>query len=215
MSIMDLVGIQTDVDYTSNTVVALRHSPVTTDGAVYGVFTPKFGTLKWKSMYRDVTDLHKEIVSACKKVAVVTELQDPRKLNFPWGDNERASHIVSKLMYLRNEIAITTRMGQGNVIVMNSKFYSLLRGLTSHFMDSPFITESVFIPNEMQICGVDTFVMDFDDCSNYPEAIITYHNNNTSSCGIIAAFNGDYYSLCTDIEDTENYYRLLRIKDEL
>jgi hypothetical protein len=210
---MNLVGIQADVDYTSSIAVALRHSPVTTDGAVYGGFTPKFGTLKWKSMYRNVTDLHKEIVSACKKVAVVTELQDPRKLDFPWGDSERASHIIAKLMYMRNDIAISTRMGQGNVIVLNFKFYNLLHELTPSFINPPIFAETS--PGIMQICGVDTFVMDFDDCSNYPEAIITYHNNSPSSCGIIAAFNGDYYSLCTDIEDTKNYYRLLRIKNEL
>ena len=116
-------------------------------------------------------------------------------------------------MQLCNEIAIATRQGQGNIIVLNTKMYDLLHELTSGFIDCPFITESA--PGVLKMVGRDTFKMDFDDYSNYPEAIMAYHSNNSCLCGAIAALSSTetYFSINTDMEGTENYYRLLRIKE--
>jgi hypothetical protein len=134
-----------------------------------------------------------------------------------WHDSglERASTIISKIMQLCNDIAITTRQGQGNIIVLNTKMYDLLHELTSGFMNCQFITESA--PGVLKIVGRDAFKMDFDDYSNYPEAIMTYHSNNSCVCGAIAALSPSetHFSINTDMEGTENYYRLLRVKDEL
>ena len=216
MSIMDLVGIQRGIDFENNFPAVMRYKSDIREGYEYGSFEPKYGhTPNWQPLCSNISDAHKEIVLACKQVAKVVEMKNPIGNNPFWHDSglERASTIISKIMQLCNEIAITTRQGQGNIIVLNTKMYDLLHELTSGFMDCPFITESA--PGVLKIVGRDAFKMDFDDYSNYPEAIMAYHSNNSSLCGAIAALSTTetYFSINTDMEGTENYYRLLRVKE--
>lgn len=46
---------------------------------------------------------------------------------------------------------------------------------------------------------------------------MAYHSNNSCLCGAVAALSPTetYFSINTDMEGTENYYRLLRIKEYL
>jgi len=215
MSITDLVGIQRGIDFEHSSPTVMRYKPDIREGYEYGSFEPKYGhTPNWRPLCSNSSDLHKEIVLACKQVAKVTEMKNPKGDDGFWHRTgpERAGTIVSKMMQLCNEIAIATRQGQGNIIVLNTKMYDLLHELTSGFMECQFITESE--PGVLKIVGRDAFKMDFNDYSNYPEAIMTYHSNNSSLCGAIAALNPSetYFSINTDMEGTENYYRLLRIK---
>ena len=212
---MDLVGVQRGINFETSFPVVMRYKPDIREGYEYGSFEPKYGrTPNWQACYNNFSDLYKDIVFACKQVAKVTEIENPKGNTQFWHDSglERASTIVSKMIYLCNDIAISTRQGQGNIIVLNTKMYDLLYELTSGFMNCHFITESA--PGVLKIVGRDAFKMDFDDCSNYPEAIMTYHSNNSAICGAIAALNPSetYFSINTDMEGTENYYRLLRVK---
>lgn len=205
---MDLVGVQREIDFEHNSPLVMRYKP---DGG----FELKYSyTPNWHPLCNDSSDLDEEIVFACKRVAKVTEMKNPIGNDPFWHDSglERASTIVTKIIQLCNEIAIATHQGFGNIIVLNTKMYNLLHKLTSGFMNCQFITESA--PGVLKIIDRDAFKMDFDDCSIYPEAIIAYHSNNPSLCGAIAALNpsGTYFSINTDMEGTENYYRLLRIK---
>jgi len=218
MSIMDLVGVQRGIDFEHSSPTVMRYKPDIREGYEYGSFEPKYGhTPNWQPLCNDSSDLHKEIVLACKQVAKVTEMKNPIGNDPFWHDSriERASTIVTKIIKLCNEIAIATHQGFGNIIVLNTKMYDLLHDLTSGFMNCQFITESA--PGVLKIVGRDTFKMDFDDYSNYPEAIMAYHSNNSCLCGAVAALstNERYFSINTDMEGTENYYRLLRVKDEL
>ena len=216
MSITDLVGIQRGIDFEHSSPVVMRYKPDIREGYTYGSFEPTYGhTPNWRPLCSNSSDLHKEIVLACKQVAKVTEMKNPKGITDFWHNSgvERASTIISKMMQLCNEIAITTRQGQGNIIILNIKMYDLLHELTSGFMNCPFITESA--PGVLKMVGRDAFKMDFDDYSNYPEAIMTYHSNNSCLCGAIAALSPceTYFSINTDMEGTENYYRLLRVKE--
>lgn len=216
MSITDLVGIQRGIDFEHSSPVVMRYKPDIREGYTYASFEPRYShTPNWRPLCRNSSDLDKEIVLACKHVAKVTEMKNPKGNDPFWHDSgrERASTIISKMMQLCNEIAIATRQGQGNIIVLNTKMYDLLHELTSGFMDCPFITESA--PGVLKIVGRDAFKMDFVDYSNYPEAIMTYHSNNSCLCGAVAALSPTetYFSINTDMEGTENYYRLLRIKE--
>ena len=218
MSITDLVGIQRGIDFEHSLPTVMRYKPDIREGYVYASFEPTYShTPNWRPLCHNSSDLDKEIVLACKQVAKVTEMKNPIGNDPFWHNSgrERASTIVSKIMQLCNEIAITTRQGQGNIIVLNTKMYDLLHELTSGFMDCPFIIESA--PGVLKIVGRDAFKMDFDDYSNYPEAIMAYHSNNSCLCGAIAALSSTetYFSINTDMEGTENYYRLLRIKEYL
>ena len=190
MSIMDLIGVQRGIDFEHSLPTVMRYKPDIREGYEYGSFEPKYGHMpNWQPLCSNSSDLYKEIVLACKQVAKVTEMANPKGQELGWlrSDVERASTIVSKIIYLCNEIAISTRQGQGNIIVLNTKMYDLLRELTAGFMDCPFISESA--PGVLTIVGRDAFKMDFDDYSNYPEAIITYHSNNSCVCGAIAALS--------------------------
>ena len=218
MSIMDLVGVQRGIDFEHSLPTVMRYKPDIREGYEYGSFEPKYShTPNWQPLCSDSDELYQEIVFACKKVAKVTEMANPKSTTDFWHRTgpERAGTIVSKIIQLCNDIAIATRQGQGNVIVLNTKMYDLLRELTFGFIDCPFISESA--PGVLKIVGRDTFKMDFDDYSNYPEAIMAYHSNNSCVCGAIAALNPSetYFSINTDMEGTENYYRLLRIKEYL
>ena len=215
---MDLVGVQRGIDFEHSSPVVMRYKPDIREGYTYANFEPTYShTPNWRPLYSNISDLHKEIVLACKQVAKVTEMKNPKGNDPFWHDSgqERASTIISKMMQLCNEIAIATRQGQGNIIVLNTKMYDLLHELTSGFMDCQFITESA--PGVLKIVGRDAFKMDFDDYSNYPEAIMAYHSNNSCLCGAVAALSPTetYFSINTDMEGTENYYRLLRIKEYL
>lgn len=216
MSIVDLVSIQRGIDFEHNLPTVMRYKPDVREGYEYGSFEPTYGhTPNWQPLCNSSSDLDKEIVFACKQVAKVTEMQNPKSDGYFWHDSglARASVIISKMMYLCNDIAIATRQGQGNIIVLNTKMYDLLYELTSGFMNCQFITESA--PGVLKIVGRDAFKMDFEDCSNYPEAIMAYHSNNSCLCGAILALHTSelYFSINTDMEGTENYYRLLRIKE--
>lgn len=218
MSIIDLVGIQRGIDFEHSLPTVMRYKPDIREGYVYGSFEPTYGhTSNWQPLYNNFSDLDKEIVFACKQVAKITEMQNSISDNYFWHEPElaRASAIISKMMYLCNDIAIATRQGQGNIIVLNTKMYDLLYELTSGFMNCQFITESA--PGVLKIVGRDAFKMDFEDCSNYPEAIMAYHSNNSCLCGAIASLSPSetHFSINTDMEGTENYYRLLRIKKYL
>ena len=215
---MDLVGIQRGIDFENNLPTVMRYKPDIKEGYEYGSFEPRYSHIpNWQPLCSSSSDLHEKIVFACKSVAKVTEMQNPKGNDHFWHNSslERASTIVTKIIYLCNDIAINTRQGQGNIIVLNTKMYNLLYELTAGFMNCPFITESA--PGVLKIVGRDAFKMDFDDYSNYPEAIMAYHSDNSYLCGAIAALNPSetYFSINTDMEGTENYYRLLRIKDEL
>lgn len=218
MSIMDLVGVQRGIDFEHSLPTVMRYKSDIREGYEYGSFEPKYGhTLNWQPLCSNSSDLHKEIVLACKRVAKVTEIKNPIGDVPVWHDSrvEGVSIIVSNIIKLCNEIAIATHQGPGNIIVVNTKMYDLLYELTSGFMNCQFITESA--PGVLKIVNRDAFKMDFDDYSNYPEAIMTYHSNNSCLCGVVAAFstNERYFSINTDMEGTENYYRLLRVKEDL
>lgn len=218
MSIMDLVGVQRGIDFEHSSPVVMRYKPDIREGYTYASFEPRYShTPNWRPLCSNSSELNKEIVLACKQVAKVTEIKNPKGDNGFWHNSgvERASTVVSKMMQLCNEIAISTRHGQGNIIVLNTKMYDLLHELTSGFMNCPFIIESA--PGVLKIVGRDAFKMDFDDYSNYPEAIMAFHSNNSCLCGAIVALSPSetHFSINTDMEGTENYYRLLRVKDEL
>lgn len=218
MSIMDLVGVQRGIDFEHNLPTVMRYKPDIREGYEYGSFELKYGhTPNWQPLCSNSSDLYKEIVLACKQVAKVTEMKNPLGDVPVWYDSrvECVSTIVSTIIKLCNEIAIATHQGFGNIIVLNIKMYDLLHKLTSGFMNCQFITESA--PGVLKIVGRDAFKMDFDDWSNYPEAIMTYHSSNSCLCGAVAALSTSerYFSINTDMEGTENYYRLLRVKDEL
>ena len=219
MSIMDLVGVQTGIYFEHSLPTVMRYKHDIREGYEYGSFEPRYGhTPNWQPLCNNSSDLHKEIVLACKRVAKVTEMKNPIGNDPFWHDPEveRASIIVTKIIQLCNDIAIATHQGFGNIIVLNTKMYDLLSNLTSGFMNCQFITESA--PGVLKIVGRgDAFKMDFDDYSNYPEAIMTYHSNNSCLCGAIAALSPTetYFSINTDMEGTENYYRLLRVKEYL
>lgn len=214
MSIMDLVGVQRGIDFEHNLPVIMRYKPDIRGGYEYGSFEHKYShTPNWQPLCNNSSDLNEKIVFACKRVAKVIEMKNPADNDHFYSVLERASAIISKMIYLCNDIAITTRLGQGNIIILNTKMYDLLHELTSGFTNCQFITESA--PGVLKIIDRDAFKMDFDDCSNYPEAIMAYHSNNPQLCGAIAALSPSetHFSINTDMEGTENYYRLLRIKE--
>lgn len=214
--VLNLVGIQKKDDFLYGLPVAMRYCSEARDGYTYGNFRKFTGSLNWQTFTDVKASLEREVYFRCKEVAKISEMKDPRKETCAWG-SERASMLVAKLMYLCNDIAISTALGQGNIIILNSKFYDLLYRLTLSFADAPFISVLNSSNGNLSICGRDTFKLDFDDYSNYPEALIAYHSNQPSNNGVILGVNSEdnTYTICSDIQGTENYYRLLRVKDEL
>lgn len=212
--VLNLVGIQKKEDFLYGLPVAMRYCREERDGGLtYGNFRTFTGSLNWQSFTDVRASLEREVYFRCREVAKITEMKDPRKEPCVWGSNERASKIVAKLMYLCNDIAISTALGQGNIIILNSKLYDLLYKLTLSFTDAPFINAVNSGNGNLSICGRDAFKLDFDDYSNYPEALIAYHSNQPSSNGVILGVNSEdnTYTICSDIQGTENFYRLLRI----
>ena len=210
--VLNLVGIQKKDNFLYGLPVAMRYYREERDSLTYGNFKRFTGSLNWQTFNDVKSSLEKEVYFRCREVAEITEMKDPRKETCLW-ESERASRLVAKLMYLCNDIAITTALGQGNVIILNSKFYDLLYKLTFSFTDAPFINE---LNGNLTICGRDTFKLDFDDNSNYPEALIAYHSNQSTNNGVILGVNSEdnTYAICSDIQGTGNFYRLLRITDE-
>lgn len=214
--VLNLVGIQKKDDFLYGLPVAMRYYREERDGGyTYGNFRKFTGSLNWQTFTDVKASLEKEVYFRCREVAKISEMKDPRKETCVWG-SERASKIVAKLMYLCNDIAISTALGQGNIIILNSKFYDLLYRLTLSFADAPFISVLNSGTGNLSICGRDTFKLDFDDYSNYPEALIAYHGNQPTTNGVILGVNSEdnTYTICSDIQETENFYRLLRITDE-
>ena len=212
--VLNLVGIQRKADFLYGLPVGMRYCREERDGGLtYGNFRPFTGSLNWQTFTDVRASLEREVYFRCREVAKITEMKDPRKEPCIWGSSERASKIVAKLMYLCNDIAISTALGQGNIIILNSKLYDLLYKLTLSFADAPFINAINSGNGNLSICGRDAFKLDFDDYSNYPEALIAYHSNQPSSNGIILGVNSEdnTYTICSDIQGTDNIYRLLRI----
>ena len=210
--VLNLVGIQKKDNFLYGLPVAMRYYREERDSLTYGNFKRFTGSLNWQTFNDVKSSLEKEVYFRCREVAEITEMKNPRKEECVWI-SEHASMLVAKLMYLCNDIAITTALGQGNVIILNSKFYDLLYKLTFSFTDAPFINE---LNGNLTICGRDTFKLDFDDNSNYPEALIAYHSNQSTNNGVILGVNSEdnTYAICSDIQGTGNFYRLLRITDE-
>jgi hypothetical protein len=213
--VLNLVGIQKKDDFLYGLPVAMRYYREERGNLTYGNFRPFTGSLNWQTFEDVKTSLEKEVYFRCREVAEITEMKNPRKEACVWI-SEHASMLVAKLMYLCNDIAITTALGQGNVIILNSKFYDLLYKLTFSFADAPFINVLNGDNGNLTICGRDTFKLDFDDNSNYPEALIAYHSNQSTLNGVILGVNSEdnTYAICSDIQGTGNFYRLLRITDE-
>lgn len=213
--VLNLVGIQKKDDFLYGLPVAMRYCSEARDGYTYGNFRRFTGSLNWQTFNDVKASLEKEVYFRCRDAAKVSEMKDPRKEECVWI-SEHASMLVAKLMYLCNDIAITTALGQGNVIILNSKFYDLLYKLTFSFADAPFINVLNGDSGNLTICGRDTFKLDFDDNSNYPEALIAYHSNQSTNNGVILGVNSEdnTYAICSDIQGTGNFYRLLRITDE-
>ena len=212
--VLNLVGIQKKADFLYGLPVGMRYCREERDGGLtYGNFRPCTGSLNWQTFTDVRASLEKEVYFRCREVAKITEMNDPRKETCIWGSSECASKIVAKLMYLCNDIAISTALGQGNIIILNSKLYDLLYKLTLSFADAPFINAVNSGNGNLSICGRDAFKLDFDDYSNYPEALIAYHSSQPSSNGVILGVNSEdnTYTICSDIQGTENFYRLLRI----
>lgn len=211
--VLNLVGIQKKDDFLYGLPVAMRYYREERGNLTYGNFRPFTGSLNWQTFNDVKSSLEKEVYFRCREVAEITEMKDPRKEAYNRWGHERVSMLVAKLMYLCNDIAITTALGQGNVIILNSKFYDLLYKLTLSFADAPFIN---VLTGNLSICGRDTFKLDFDDNSNYPEALIAYHGNQSTTNGVILGVNSEdnTYAICSDIEGTGNFYRLLRITNE-
>lgn len=217
-AVLNLVGIQKKDDFLYGLPVAMRYCREERDGGLtYGNFRRFTGSLNWQTFADIKVSLEKEVYFRCREVAKITEMKDPRKETCAWGNSERVSKVVAKLMYLCNDIAISTALGQGNIIILNSKFYDLLYMLTLSFADAPFISVLNSDNGNLSICGRDAFKLDFEDNSNYPEALIAYHSNQPSSNGVILGVNleDNTYTICSDIQGTENFYRLLRIKEYL
>lgn len=212
--VLNLVGIQRKADFLYGLPVGMRYCREERDGGLtYGNFRPFTGSLNWQTFTDVRASLEREVYFRCREVAKISEMKDPRKETCVWGSNECASKIVAKLMYLCNDIAISTALGQGNIIILNSKLYDLLYKLTLSFADAPFINVVNSGNGNLSICGRDAFKLDFDDYSNYPEALIAYHSSQPSSNGVILGVNSEdnTYTICSDIQGTENFYRLLRI----
>ena len=98
---MDLVGVQRGIDFEHSSPTVMRYKPDIREGYTYASFEPKYGhTPNWQPLCNDSSDLHKEIVLACKQVAKVTEMKNPIGNDPFWHDSglERAATIVSKII---------------------------------------------------------------------------------------------------------------------
>lgn len=169
---------------------------------------------KWESYFNE-SELWLNVFNRCQQLGD-TEIYDMHSdlrqmRSSRWRAEEFSSRIMHRLMTAVNQIAINTARGRGNLIIVNQEFYAKL-------MAPMLAAQPTFIaPNNHELTGMPRFtifgsieliVLPFDDSSNYPIAVVTYHGANQCDGGMVLIKDEETrrYSLLDSFRNTDKYY---------
>lgn len=209
--------------YTGNTINAFNLNDLVTHrykpgeenaGMRVANYEAVHSSVKFWYDFIDEDTLKIDVFNACKKVAAPVDEINYEEPHERWP-LERLSHILTGIIKARNEIAISTCFGMGNLFVMNNKFWDYLCSITDNFTTiHPIISD--ITDHSFKLAGtLECIKLSVDDNSNYAEGIMTYHQ--TVPGGMLFDDRENHrYAIVNDFDDTDKFYRLVRlIKNEL
>ena len=158
----------------------------------------------------DEDTLKIDVFNSCKKVATSVDEINYYDAQDRWP-LERLSHVLTGIIKARNEIAISTRLGMGNLFVMNNKFWDYLSNITNNFtIINPAIISDITDHSFKLISTIECIKLSVDDNSNYAEGIMTYHQNVPGGM-LFDDRENHRYAIVNDFDDTDKFYRLVRL----
>lgn len=210
--------------YTGNTINAFNLNDLVTHrykpgeeiaGMQVANYEAVHSNVKFWYDFIDEDTLKIDVFNSCKKVVTsVNEINyDVPQERWPL---ERLSHVLTGIIKARNEIAISTRLGMGNLFVMNNKFWDYLSNITDNFTAiHPDIITDVTDHSFKLISDIECIKLSVDDNSNYAEGIMAYHQSVPGGM-LFDDRENHRYAIVNDFDDTDKFYRLVRlVKNEL
>lgn len=162
----------------------------------------------------DEDTLKIDVFNSCKKVTTSINEITYAEPNERWP-LERLSHVLIGIVKARNEIAISTRFGMGNLFVMNNKFWDYLSNITDNFTTIHPAISDITDHSFKLINSIECIKLSVDDNSNYAEGIMAYHQNVPGGM-LFDDREHHRYAIVNDFDDTDKFYRLVRlVKNEL
>lgn len=210
--------------YTGNTINAFNLNDLVTHrykpgeviaGMQVANYEAVHSSVKFWYDYIDEDTLKIDVFNSCKKVATsINEINYEEPLE-RWPA-ERLSRVLTGIVKARNDIAISTRLGMGNLFVMNNKFWDYLCNITNNFTTyHPAIISDITDHSFKLISDIECIKLGVDDNSNYAEGIMAYHQSVPGGM-LFNDRENHRYAIVNDFDDTDKFYRLVRlVKNEL
>ncbi len=162
----------------------------------------------------DEDTLKIDVFNSCKNAATSIDEITYTEPNERWP-LERLSHVLTGIVKARNDIAISTRFGMGNLFVMNNKFWDYLSNITDNFTTIHPAISDITDHSFKLINSIECIKLSVDDNSNYAEGIMAYHQNVPGGM-LFDDREHHRYAIVNDFDDTDKFYRVVRlVKNEL
>lgn len=216
LDLLHCYTIETSNTFFLNNIVTFRHKPgEEINGMRLSRFDPVQSTIKFWYDFIDEDTLKMDVFNSCKNITKSVDEINCDMSQFRW-QLEPLSNVLTSIMKARNEIAISTYLGMGNLFVMNNKFWNYLSNITDNFMTiHPIMTD--ITDHSFKLAGtLECIKLSINDHSNYAEGIMTYHHQNVSAGMLFNDREHNKYAIVNDFIDTNKFYKLIRlVKNEL